>query len=47
MKGSVALWLEHLTLGREAGVQIPGLTLLLGFTNITLGAPMWENMLHQ
>ena len=39
MKGSVALWLEHLTLGREAGVQIPGLTLRLGYTNITLGCP--------
>ena len=28
IKGSVALWLEHLTLGREAEVQIPRLTLL-------------------
>ncbi len=27
-KGSVALWLEHLTLGREDGVRIPRLTLL-------------------
>ena len=39
IKGSVALWLEHLTLGREAGVQVPSLTLLLGYTNITLGCP--------